>query len=280
MRVLPKPELDAQTVYLTCISRVREKQLKKNLESVCETIKSDASTYDQYSLLSDWYLFDESDNVDNIVTQSEMEKVYTTRMAKKDAPGRKYYDEIKQSSPFNICPLCGHRTVEQVDHYLPKSKFPSLVVLPINLIPSCEKCNKIKLDDAPKNKEEQTLHPYYDNVIEYQWLFAEVNETSPASFRFYVKDVDEFDYSLNKRIHYHFKTLELNILYASQTGAFVSDISYRLSDLHEKGGIEEVRKYLQEEEQTRRRCNINSWQRAMFQALSGSDWFCDGGFNA
>ncbi|HIF9110484.1 TPA: HNH endonuclease [Photobacterium damselae] len=280
MRVLPKPELNVQTVYLACINKVRKKQLKENLESVCGTINSDASTYEEYSLLSDWYLFDESDNIDDIVSQPEMEKVYTNRMAKKDAPGRKYYDEIKQSSPFNICPLCGHRPVEQVDHYLPKSKFPSLVVLPINLIPSCEKCNKIKLDDVPKNKEEQTLHPYYDNVIEHQWLFAEVNETSPASFRFYVQDVDEFDLTLNRRIHYHFKTLELNILYASQTGAFVSDIAYRLSDLHEKGGMEEVRKYLQEEEETRRRRNINSWQRAMFQALSVSDWFCDGGFNA
>jgi len=280
MRILSKPTLDPKTVYLSCISRVRRRQLKTDLESVADTIEADALDYENYAQSSEWHLFDESDDVDNTVSRAEMEKVYTNRMAKKEAPGRQYYDEIKESSPYNICPLCAHRTVEQVDHYLPKSKFPSLVVLPINLVPSCEKCNKIKLDDAPSNAEEQTLHPYYDDVTRHQWLFAEVVETSPASFQFFVRDVIAYDDELNRRISYHFNALELNVLYASQTGAFVSDIRYRLVDLHAQAGMAEVRSYLQEEEVTRGRNNINSWQRAMFQALAQSDWFCDGGFNA
>ncbi len=280
MRTLPKPTLNPRTVYLACISRVRSLQLKADLELVTDTIEADSIDYENYSESADWYLFDESNDVNGIVSQAEMEKVYTSRMAKKGAPGREYYNEIKESSTFNICPLCGHRTVEQVDHYLPKSKFPSLVVLPLNLVPSCEKCNKIKLDDSPSNAEEQTLHPYYDDVTTHQWLFAEVRETSPASFRFFVRNVAEFDEELNARINYHFETLELSVLYASQTGAFVSDIRYRLIDLHARAGMNEVRSYLREEEETRSRNNINSWQRAMFQALADSDWFCDGGFNA
>jgi hypothetical protein len=280
MRTLSKPLLDPKTVYLTCISRVRVRQLKTDLESVADTIEAEALEYENHSLSKEWYLFDMSDDVDEIISKGEMEKVYTNRMARKDAPGRKYYDEIKESSPFNICPLCGHRPVEQVDHYLPKSKFPSLVVMPINLVPSCEKCNKTKLDDVASNAEEQTLHPYYDDVTGHQWLFAEVAETSPASCRFFVRDVTAFNNELNSRISYHFNTLELNVLYASQTGAFTSDIRYRLIDLHAKAGMEEVRDYLLEEELTRSLCNINSWQRAMFQALAASDWYCDGGFNA
>ena len=280
MRPLPKPTLNPRTVYLACISKVRCKQLKSNLELVADKIEADSVVYENHSESADWYLFDQSSDVDGVVSQSEMEKVYTNRMAKKGAPGREYYDEIKESSAFNICPLCGHRTVEQVDHYLPKSKFPSLVVLPINLVPSCEKCNKIKLNGAPGNAEEQTLHPYFDDVTTHQWLFAEVRETSPASFRFFVRSVAAFNEELNARINYHFETLELNLLYASQTGAFISDIRYRLIDLHIKAGMNEVSSYLREEEETRSRNNINSWQRAMFQALADSDWFCDGGFNA
>lgn len=280
MRSLPKPTLNSRTVYLACISKVRNKQLKANLELISDKIEADSLDYEDYSENSSWYFFAESDDVDGLVPQSEMEKVYTNRMAKKGAPGRQYYDEIKESSEFNICPLCGHRTVEQVDHYLPKSKFPSLVVLPVNLVPSCEKCNKIKLDEVPGSAEEQTLHPYYDDVTAHQWLFAEVKETSPASFLFFVRRVAEFNEELNSRIKYHFETLELNFLYASQTGAFISDIRYRLIDLHSKGGMNEIRSYLREEENSRIRNNINSWQRAMFQALADSDWFCDGGFNA
>lgn len=279
MRTIPKPTLNSKTVYLTCISKVRKKQLKADLESVVNAIVADASDYESYGQSTNWYLFNESDNVDDTISQAEMEKVYTNRMAKKGAPGREYYDEIKESSLFNICPLCGHRTVEQVDHYLPKAKFPSLVVLPLNLVPSCEKCNKIKLDYAPNKVEEQTLHPYYDDVTDHQWLFAEVRETSPASVRFFVRTVAAFDAKLNIRINYHFNTLELSKLYASQTGAFIADIRHRLTDLHAKAGMGEVRRYLREEEATRSRSNINSWQRAMFQALANSDWFCDGGFN-
>jgi len=278
MRTLPKPTLSPKAVYLACISKVRRKQLKTNLESVADKIEADSMDYDNHAGSTNWYLFNESDGIEGVVSQAEIEKVYTNRMAKKGAPGRTYYDEIKESSAFNICPLCGHRTVEQLDHYLPKSKFPSLVVLPLNLVPSCEKCNKIKLDDAPSNAEEQTLHPYYDDVTAHQWLFAEVRETSPASFRFFVRSVAAFDDELNARINYHFETLELGVLYASQTGAFVSDIRYRLIDLHTKAGMNEVRSYLREEEETRCRNNINSWQRAMFQALADNDWFCDGGF--
>ncbi|EKZ9001014.1 hypothetical protein RFA51_002118 [Vibrio fluvialis] len=279
MRTIPKPKLSSRTVYLTCISKVKSIRLKNKLNLIADKIEFDSILYENLSQTEDWYLFSESDDIDGKVSQKEMEKVYTYRMAKKNSPGRKYYDEIKESSKFNICPLCGQRTVEQVDHYLPKSKFPSLVVVPINLIPTCEKCNKIKLDESPKNSNEQLLHPYFDDVTAHQWLFAEVKETSPASFRFFVKDVAEFNDELNSRIKYHFKTLELNILYASQTGAFTSDIRYRLIDLHNKGGMEEVRSYLREEEESRIRNNINSWQRAMFQALAASDWFCDGGFN-
>jgi 5-methylcytosine-specific restriction endonuclease McrA len=280
MRTLSKPILDPKTVYLACISKVRKRQLKDDLESISDTIEADSLEYENYAQSSDWYLFNESDDVDGIISRTEMEKVYTNRMVGKLSPGREYYDEIKESSPYNICPLCGHRTVEQVDHYLPKSKYPSLVVLPINLVPSCEKCNKIKLDDSPSNALEQTLHPYYDDVTDHQWLFAEVRETSPASFRFFVRGVAAYDDELNSRISYHFNTLELNVLYASQTGAFISDIRHKLIDLHSQAGMAEVRSYLLEEEVTRSRNNINSWQRAMFQALTQSDWFCDGGFSA
>lgn len=280
MRTLAKPELDPRTVYLTCISRVKARILKTELESVVDIIEEDAKRYENLSGSAEWYLFEESDSVNDIVSLAEMEKVYTNRMAKKKAPGREVYDEIKESSPFNICPLCGHRPVEQLDHYLPKTKFPSVVVLPVNLVPSCEKCNKIKLGDVPNGPDNQTLHPYYDDVTAYQWLFAEIRETSPASFKFCVRIVAEFDDEINKRIKYHFDKLELGLLYASQSGAFVSDISHRLTDLHAKAGMDEVRDYLMEEERSRRKVHVNSWQRAMFQALANSDWFCDGGFSA
>lgn len=251
-----------------------------DFESIADTIEDDAKEYEELAQAVSWFLIEESEDVDGVVSQKNMEKVYTGRMAAKGGPGRTIYENLKASSPHDLCPLCGHRTVEQLDHYLPKAKFPSLVVLPINLVPSCEKCNKVKLVDVPDSVANQTLHPYYDDVTQYQWLFAEVIDTSPVAFRFFVNSVEQYSPVLNARIKYHFKSLDLNTLYTSQAGAILGDIYYRLNILYELGGDLSVRKYLHEEESSRRSNNVNSWQTAMYQAMRESDWFCDGGFIA
>ena len=41
--------------------------------------------------------------------------------------------------------MCHTSEVDTLDHYLPKSKYPSLSINPLNLIPICNKCNKTKV---------------------------------------------------------------------------------------------------------------------------------------
>jgi hypothetical protein len=53
-----------------------------------------------------------------------------------------------------------------------------------NLIPSCGDCNKAKLRSQPTSGEEQTLHPYFDDV-DATWLKAKVIEADPPSLRFF-----------------------------------------------------------------------------------------------
>lgn len=175
MRSIPKPSDDPKNVYSTCISRVENPDLKNRLESVADNVRDAAVEYDRNATDGSLYLLEEHDNVAEVVSRQEMEKVYTSRMAQKGTPGRPIYDKLKASAPYGICPFCGQRTVSTLDHYLPKAYFPALVVLPYNLIPACSDCNKAKLDKVPQTAETQTLHPYYDNVNE-QWLYAKVNE--------------------------------------------------------------------------------------------------------
>ena len=51
-----------------------------------------------------------------------------------------------------------------------------------------------------------------------------------------------------------------------------------LSDLYIKKGNIGVQKYLEEEATSRSSNYMNSYQTATYQALAGSDWFCNGGF--
>ena len=215
MRIISKPSDDAKDVYLTCISRVRNVDLKSRLESLADRIDAKAEEYDQHGISKSLCTFCEYSYA--TVTIDEMEKVYTTRMAKKGAPGRPVYDRIKAAAPHAICPLCGHRTVSTLDHYLPKSIYPSLVVVPNNLVPACSDCNKLKLSHVAGTQEGQTMHPYYDDVSSPQWLFAEVIEDAPVSISFYVRPDENCDSLLKDRVKKHFgnTTMGFHLKYMS-----------------------------------------------------------------
>ncbi|EGR1093847.1 hypothetical protein EFU33_12285 [Vibrio cholerae] len=279
MKVIAKPNLIAKDVYETCISKVRNTDLKSRLRQISGSIELAARYYQEKSEEQKWFLIERNDDVDGLVGKAEMEKVYTQRMVGKKAPGRAIYDQLKNAAPNGICPLCGQRAVSTLDHFLPKADFPSLVVVPLNLIPACSDCNKDKWDKVPNSKSEQTLHPYYDDVTSEQWLFAEVKEESPGSIRFYTSDVDVYGKELNERIKFHFRVLNLGSLYMSNANSTVTEIQFRLNTLHQKGGKESVKAYLKEEEESRRNNHVNSWNTAAYQAMMNNDWFCDGGFN-
>lgn len=279
MRVIEKPEENPKDVFLTCVNRVRNVDLKGRLKSVADNIEEAAEEFDQKGMNKSFYLLHEHDTIAGVVTKNEMEKVYTSRMAKMGTPGRPFYEKLKSSAPHAICPLCGHRTVSTLDHYLPKAHFPSLAVVPFNLVPACSDCNKLKLSVIPKATEEQTLHPYYDDATTEQWLFAEVIEGTPASIRFFMKDVDDWSDALNARIKTHFNIFGLGSLYTSQAGAELANIRFQLNNILEKSGAENVRLHLLENFQSRKNNHRNSWQTAMYKAMAGNEWFCNGGFN-
>lgn len=278
MRVIVKPTLITKDVYEICISRVRNKNLRENLHSISDNIEAASMEYQQKSADKHWYTIEASTQV-GIIGKDELEKVYTQRMAKQGSPGRPIYDQIKNSTPNGVCPLCGQHTVSTLDHFLPKADFPTLVVSPQNLVPACHDCNKAKLDKVPTNAIEQILHPYYDDVTHEQWLFAEVIDSTPAFIRFFTSHVDAYDDELNHRINFHFSTLNLAQLYMSNANSTVTEIQFRLSKLHQKGGKLAVKDHLIEEEESRRNNYVNSWNTAAYQAMMNSDWFCDGGFN-
>ena len=179
---------------------------------------------------------------------------------------------------MGVCPLCGHRTVSTIDHYLPKAAFPSLVVVPYNLVPACGVCNKVKLVDAPESAEDQTLHPYYDDVTDDQWLFAKVIETSPSSIVFFVRAPADWDEVLKARVDHHFDVLELGQLYSCQAATELANIRFQLENILRSAGAEAVQGHLNEGAISRRANHINSWQTAMYQAMAESIRFCNGGF--
>ena len=127
--------------------------------------------------------------------------------------------------------------------------------------------------------EEQSFHPYYDDVDNAQWLFANVIEDTPVTIGYFVKTSENWNALLSSRIQNHFKNFGLGLLYAKQSGVLLGSIRKRLSDTFNKEGANGVKEYLIDEFQSRYEDRINSWQTAMYQAMANNDWFCNGGFN-
>lgn len=165
-------------------------------------------------------------------------------MAQKGAPGRKYYDKLIIASPYGICPLCSHREVTTLDHHLPKAEYPRLSVVPINLVPACSDCNKSKLVRYPTKPEQETLHPYFDNIENDLWLTATVNQTTPPTIQYQVTPPAACEQLLADRVKFHFGSLLLAKLYSTQAAVELVQINLSLVNLHNTSGLEGVRKYL------------------------------------
>ena len=212
------------------------------------------------------------------VLADEMEKVYTSRMAKADTPGRPVYDALLAAPAYGRCPLCNQRTVSTLDHQLPKTTHSALVVNPLNLVPACKDCNTTKLDKLPASAAEVTLHPYFDNVETVSWLKARVHHTNPAAVEFFVEPSAIGEPVLADRVRNHFSLFKLGALYASHAAEELANQQLSLSLLHVASGMAGVQAHLRDQAATRRAIQLNSWQTACYAALAEDEWFCEGGF--
>lgn len=276
MRRLTVPPYAARNTLDLCIKSIRDKTLTAKLSAVAEEICEAETLYKNQSVLQQWFSIPQSLGVGDLSVE-DMKRVYKNTFAK-SAGTRNIYDYIKKLPVNDICPLCGQRTVGALDHYLAQSLHSALVVTPINLVPACNDCNKAKLDVQPIDAVEQTLHPYYDNVDYKRWLYATVEETHPATLRFFPDPPEDWGATLQQRIVNHFERFRLGSLYASHAGVELSNIQFGLRRIAEKGTSDQIRTELINRAQSAEAAQLNSWQTAMYHALAQSDWFCNGGY--
>lgn len=273
MRALPRPDFSAETVFRATISRVQDDDLKARLEGCIPEIILDSYDYDTKAAHAQLHLIQKKTHVNGNVTQKELEAVYTGRMVPKSGPGRTYYEKLRHPTDDGKCPLCDHLPIKTLDHYLAKTDYPSLAVSPNNLVPACRDCNTIKSAVFPTRSEEETLHPYFDNIEVSQWLFARVMQTTPASIYYYINAPTDSTVIFAKRVKYHFELYQLNSLYKSEAASELRNISFQMKKLFRSGGPDAVKQQLIERAESSLHERLNSWRSAMFQALANDVWY-------
>jgi hypothetical protein len=275
MKSIPLPKISVQTVATACSQSITDLSLSQRLVGVIPTLVKAEADYVTSGKAGTLYKTKKSAAISGVVSASEMSRVYKGTFSRKGSIVRStYYDYLKLQSPHGICPSCSQRVVSTLDHYLPKSKHPLYSITPANLVPSCSDCNKTKSSKQAKSADQQTLHPYFDDVEGEIWLKAQVVTGSPPGLIFFADPPASWTSVKAGRVRAHFGELQLAELYVANGGRLISDIGHRLNRLFDEAGGVAVKNHLEEEAISRLKKAKNSWQIASYLALSQSAYFC------
>lgn len=265
MKKLPKPlpDIKPEDIFKKCVSGYKDQQKVSTLLQCKCMIEHDSVLYDRVvpAKLEEFKQLSLPGNID----PKEISKVYTEKFADESGPGRKYYNAIKEQADRNICPICGIRMVKTLDHYLPKSKFPTLSVTPSNLIPSCRDCNMDKRDNVACDSQNTPVHLYFDDIPNEPWLQVTIGDHLEALY--YVSCPDTWDEGLRGRLEKHLDFYNLHDLYSSHASSEIADSIYMWTKTVLQSNFDTLKLILMDECKSAELNDINSWKSALYRGL-------------
>ncbi|WP_139685074.1 HNH endonuclease signature motif containing protein [Vibrio tasmaniensis] len=182
-----------------------------------------------------------------------------------------------------ICPACqkGYATERSsLDHFLPSSIFPNFYVYPLNLIPTCGDCNRIKNDELPSSHLDNLPHPYFDGFLfKNHWLEIEVYNRKPLNFTF--KIPNNLSKKNRLKIINHILAYDLEDTLFTHVDSIFVDVDEDFKEIYDSKGGANLKKYIGSlrktafvENHKNKFLPINL-EYALFDALYSSDWFCN-----
>ncbi|QXP71037.1 hypothetical protein H0I29_02780 [Polaribacter sp. R2A056_3_33] len=278
MKKIVKPNFSVADVLIECIDNLQNENLKQELIDSTNQFTSAESDFESKVITNTLHQIQQNIEISNTINSSVLKGIYTDRMVNKTNKGRVFYNSIFISAPYGKCPFCSVKQVRTLDHYLPKSKYPILSITPNNLVPSCSDCNKDKLVDSPTSSEEETLHPYFDDIENFDWLKAKILTLNPIKFEYYVSPPNEWSDLLKTRLTNHFSAYLLNDLYSIHAIEEFENIKLQLTKLYQNLGVNQLKEHILDCYISRYSVNKNSWQTAFYNCLYENEDFCNGSF--
>lgn len=166
MYFLERPNLPdtPDEIFETCISSYREGSEKAVKLNHCKKLVAEDTERYKRLICAGCSPYPQTTLPDQMEA-SELYAVYDEKFAKKGTAGRKrYYNQIKKQVKGKVCPVCGEKGRITLDHYLPKNEYPTLCVMPDNLLPICMDCNGAKGIKSALRGHGVPVHLYYDRI--------------------------------------------------------------------------------------------------------------------
>lgn len=267
MKSLPKPlqNKNVKDIFTECVMSFTHKSAQQSKLKYITGVESCSQNYDKH-IPEDIEHF--SHPVLSAEAKKDLQKVYRDKFSKDITIKRKYYDVI-MAQVKGVCPICRTGTPTTMDHYLPQSKYPLLVVTPANLVPSCRDCNMGKRSFDTKKSSMMPLHPYFDKVDD-QWLEAQITFFEDATFsvKFYNGiDTSKASVMIKNRIDSHIKVHHLQETFASKVLTELDSIEFRYKEMLSNTSISDIKCDLEKVCKSAEYYDVNSWKAALYRAL-------------
>lgn len=257
---IPLKDVGQRKIYQDCADSFRDKTALGYIEEVVTStdvyedyVPRNISDYPQYAI--------------NQGDEGKIVKVYTEKFAAKGSVGKEYYEAIMLNANGR-CPICGDGKLKNLDHFLPKSKFPLLCVTPANLIPVCRDCNMDKSDTFDPDYYSLPFNPYFDsmNVV---WLECEVSFKCDSSFDviFFNGYDKRVDADMWKKYETHLRVYELDKTFLAKALEEIDNCKKLYQKLLKECGVEGVKKDLLERKESYESNDKNSWRAALYREL-------------
>lgn len=266
-----KPDYEQGKIVNACTSNMRAGTRLNNILYSKNTIEKESLNFDELAIRGDLSSISTHEFVSGGATKEDMVWIYDNKFVK--AGGREYYDKIMVLPKNGICPLCGKRTVSTLDHYLPKTQYPTYAVTPFNLVAACSDCNRAKNDKVITSREDETIHPYYDDFDDEVWIKTNLIEEFPIGFNFMVYKPDSWTEEKFKRAKNHFKIFKLNRLYSAHASEIFAPYKIQLKRLYGRRGDIAIKEDLEDRIESNKEIRLNSWEASMYTVLLNSKWF-------
>lgn len=215
------------------------------------------------------------------LSKAELVQLYVDGVVQSKGAPRKIYDEIKLLA-YGKCPYCGgmgemgeEGGLGTVDHFLPMAYFPSYSVLPINLVPACQVCNKCIGSNFPTEPNLQPLHPYLDNdhFFNEKWTTGTLRQEEPLVVDFDVDPPADWPAIDRERVRQHFRVCNLKERYRSLVWQELAPLISLRKNILRTFSCSEFREYLLSTA-NEEKLPINGWKRTLYSVLADSAWFC------
>lgn len=169
----------------------------------------------------------------------------------------------------NTCQYCTIGEVNSFDHYLPQTEFSEYIVNPLNLIPSCTKCNGYKGSTWRIYGRRIFLNLYLDQLPEIQYLFVKVSvRENEIDLEYFLDARNGVSNEMFELLSYHYDKLHLFKRFKENSDIIISELDTEISKYSQKLSINDIKKTILEECQASyKTLGRNNWKIVLKMAL-------------